>query len=511
MGISFNAAALLNGDGIDVNGVVTELQAAQSGQVTAWQEDQTTLQTQATAISTINSDLSNLATAAQGLTGSNGALTGVTASSSESAIVNATAAAGAASADYTVVVSSLASTGTLYTDSVANASTSILADGQPSGELTFQIGGSSGTTAAIAITASSNDTLTALAQSINTQSTANKWGVTASVITDANGAHLAIYSNATGSSGALALSTVSGANTTTLTFEPPVGGTNANITINGVPYASTTNTVTGAIADVTLNLVSADSATPVAVTVGPDTTAITNSINNFVTEYNTVIGDINNQFAINSATNTQGPLGSDTYLRDLQSSLLAQVSYTTTDPTSVSSGLTNLASLGIVVNQDGTLTVNTSPIDTASEYSPGYSDVLANNLSAVQNFFTNASGTGFADNFSTNLNYLTDPETGILNEDLASNQSQQNSISSEITNFQTQLAAQKVQLDQEFDTVNSSLEAYPFTLQEVTAALGSITTAGATTGTSVNTNTAPTAGESPFGGNSNTNSTGSTS
>jgi flagellar hook-associated protein 2 len=244
MGISFNAASLLNGNGIDVNSVVSEIQSAQTGQLTVWQGDVTTLQTQATALTSINTDLSNLATAVQGLTGAGGALSAVTATSSESAIVNATAQTGAATANYTVVVNGLASTGTLYTDSVASATTSILPSGQSSGNLTFQIGGSSGTTASIAITAGTNDTLTTLANSINTQSTAHNWGVTASVVTDANGAHLALYSNATGSAGALSIP--AGGNTTDLTFEPPVGGTNAEITINGIPYASSTNTVTGA-------------------------------------------------------------------------------------------------------------------------------------------------------------------------------------------------------------------------------------------------------------------------
>ena len=496
MGISFNAAALLNGNGIDVNSVVSELQAAQGGQVTAWQGDVTTLQTQATAIGSINTDLSNLAAAVNGLTGANGALTTVSASSSESAILNATAQTGATAAIYSVVVSGLASTGTLYTDEVANATTSILPGNATTGNLSLQIGGSGGTTADIAIT-SANETLTTLAQSINSQSATNGWGITASVVTDATGARLAIYSQATGSSGALAISSGSGSNTTSLTFEPPVGGTNAIISVNGIPYASTTNTVTGAIPDVTLNLVSADSATPVTVTVGPDTTAITNSINNFVTEYNTVIGDINNQFAVNAATNTQGPLGSDAYLRTLQASLAADVGYTTSDATSVSNGLTSLSSLGIVENNDGTLTVNTAPIDTSTEYSAGFTDVLASNLSGVQNFFTNSSGTGFADTFNAALTSLTDPSEGILNEDLASNQSQQNALTTEITNFQTQLAAQKIQLDSEFDQVNSNLEQYPFTLQEVNAALGSLTVGSTTTtGSTTSTNSAPTAGES---------------
>jgi flagellar hook-associated protein 2 len=314
-------------------------------------------------------------------------------------------------------------------------------------------------------------------------------------VSDASGARLAIYSQSTGSAGALAVTN----NTTTLTFEPPVGGTNAEITINGIPYASTTNTVTGAIPDVTLNLISADSATPVTVTVGPDTTSITNSINNFVTEYNTVIGDLNTQFTVNPCT--EGPVGSDYSLRILQSSLASDATYATSDATSISSGLTSLAALGISTNSDGTLSVDTATLTSA----------LNSNSAAVQNFFTNSNATGFADNFNADLTHLTDPSTGILNEDLAENQSEQNDVTTEITNFQTQAAAQQAQLTQEFDTVNASLEEYPFLLQEVTAALGSLGTASSSTGITPSTNTTPTAGESTSGTGTSTTGTSGTS
>jgi flagellar hook-associated protein 2 len=506
MGISFNAASLLNGNGIDVSAVVSEIQSAQSGQLTAWQGDLTNLQTQATAETSINNDLSNLASAVQGLT--NGALAAVTALSSESAIVSATAQTGATAGNYTVVVTGLASIGTLYTDPIQNANTSILPTGQPSGDLQVQIGGSGGTTANIAITAGSNDTLTTLAQSINTLSATNKWGITATVVTDASGSRLAIYSQSSGDAGALSIP--SDTNTTTLTFEPPVGGTNALISINGIPYESTTNTVTGAIPDVTLTLTSADEDTPVTITVGPDTTAITNSINNFVTEYNTVIGDLNTQFTVNPSTNAEGPLGGDSALRILQSSLASDISYATTDSTSESSGLTNLAALGINLNNDGTLTVNqTATYDSQGNLlQQSLSNVLATNPGALQNFFSNSNSTGFADNLTADLTNLTDPSTGILNADLAENQGEQTDLTSEITNFQTQAAAQQAQLTQEFDTVNASLEEYPFLLEEVTAALGSIGTGTATAGTSPITNTTPTSGESVNGASNTGSATG---
>ena len=485
MGISFNAASLLNGNGIDVSSVVQELQAAESGQLTAWKGDVTTLQTQATAISSISSDLTNLQSAVQQFTDPTGVLSQLTTDSSLSAVVTATAQSGATPGGYSVVVNSLASAGTLYTAALASAKTSILPSGQTTGDLKLQIGGSSGTTADIAITAGSNDTLTTLAQSINSLSATNSWGLTADVVTDASGARLAIYSQATGSPGALAVS----ANTSSLAFQPPLGGTDAEITVNGIPYASTTNTVIGAIPDVTLNLTSADPATPVTVTVSPDSTAVDNAVYNFVTEYNTVISDINKQFTYNSSTKTEGPLGSDTSLRVLQSSLLNDVAYATTDSTSQSSGLSTLAALGITMNNDGTLTVNTSKLN----------DAVTSNASAVTNFFTNATATGFADSFSADIDNLTNPTSGPLAADLASNQSQQAALGTEIQNFQTQLAAQAVYLTLEFSQVNATLEEYPFLLQTVNTELGSLSSSGSSTAaTTTNTNTTPTAG-TPIG------------
>lgn len=160
----------------------------------------------------------------------------------------------------------------------------------------------------------------------------------------------------------------------------------------------------------------------------------------------------------------------------------------------MSSGLTNLASLGIVSNPDGTLTVNQTAIDTATDYSPGFNDVLTSNLAAVQNFFTNANSTGFADNLKTALSSLTDPTFGMLSQDLASNTSQQNTLTTEISNFQTQLSAQTTQLDQVFDNLNATLEEYPFALDEVTEELASMTSGASTATPITNSNTAPTAG-----------------
>lgn len=573
MGISFNAAQLLNGNGIDVNSLVSQIQSEESGELTVWQQEQTTLQTQATALTSINNDLNSLQSAVAALSDPTGALASMSATSSIPAILTATAQNSAPAGNHTITVTALASAGTVYTNPVSGGATasflpsgatggdlklqigsttedipitagsndtlntlvsyinqqstannwgvtatvlndasgarlaiysqatgttgalaitsntttgttlntadvsdptaSILPSGQQSGDIQLQIGGSGGTSVDIPITAGSNDTLNTLASYINTQSTQNNWGVTANVVQDANGYHLTISSQTQGLAGALAFTT----NTTTLTvnnpatnltFEAPVGGTNANLTIDGIPFSSTTNTVTNAIPGVTLNLVSAEPGVPLQLSIGPDTSDVSTAINNFVTAYNTVIDDINQQYTVNTTTNSEGPLGSDGSLRQLQSSLLSDVNYSASGNSTLANlGYVNLAALGINMNDDGTLTVDSTTLN----------NVLTSNPSAVLTFFQNsASGSppGFATAFNTDLTNLTDPTDGVLNLDLAQNNTEQTDLSTEISNFQAQMATQKQQLIDEYSQVNAQLEEYPYLLAEVTATLGNI-------------------------------------
>ncbi|MBV8052861.1 MAG: flagellar filament capping protein FliD, partial [Acidobacteriaceae bacterium] len=347
---------------------------------------------------------------------------------------------------------------------------SILPDGQGTGDIQLQVSGAGGTIRDIPISAGNNDTLAALAGYINSQNTQNNWGVTATVVQDSGGYHLVITSQAKGPAGALAFN----ANNTNLTatnnpamnlkFEVPVGGTNANLTVDEIPFSSTTNTVNGAIPGVTLNLVSAEPDVPLQLAVSPDTTQATNAVNTFITAYNALITAINQQFTVNTTTNTEGPLGSDSSLRQLQSSLLNDISFSPPG----SNNLVNLVSLGITTNDDGTLTLGTAPDGRT------LNDLLSSDPGAVQAFFQNTANTGFANNFHKDLTSLTDPSQGILNLDLAQNNTEQTNLGDDISNLQGRLATQKQQLINEFSQVNATLEEYPYLLAEITAQLGNI-------------------------------------
>jgi flagellar hook-associated protein 2 len=288
----------------------------------------------------------------------------------------------------------------------------------------------------------------------------------------------------TGAPGALAITN----NSTGLTFDTPVGGTNASFNIDGVPFSSTTNTVANAIPGVTLSL-NGTSASQVQLTIAPDATQASAALTNFVTAFNKVINDINTQFTVNASTNTEGPLAADSSLRSLQSSLLANVNYSP----SGSGSLTSLASLGINLNSDGTLTIDNTTLSNAFNTSPA----------SFQAFFQNSTNTGFANNFNADLTNLTDPLNGIFNADLAGNSTQARELTNQISDLQANLAAQQQQLTTRCAQVNATLEAFPFLLQEVSAELGAIS--GITSGGSSSpfftpqgpTNTTPATGNVP--------------
>ncbi|MGA8837760.1 MAG: flagellar filament capping protein FliD [Candidatus Sulfotelmatobacter sp.] len=575
MGVSLNPSTILSGQGIDVSSVVSQIIGEQSGQLTIWQGQQTTLATQEGLLEGEENNLTSLQTAVAALADPTGALAAQAATSSDSSVLTATAQTNAVTATHSIVVNNLATTGTLYTDPIADGpNASILANGETTGDIQLQVGGSGNTPFDIPITQGSNDTLTTLAAYINTQSTANNWGVTASIVSDTSGSRLALFSQSSGTAGALAITTNTttgaentantedlasagtsilpagqttgtiqlqlggsggttenlaitagsndtlntlanyintqstanswgvtatvvndaggyhlsisssasgtpgdvafGTNTTNLipianlNFDTPVGGTNASLTIDGVPFTSSSNIVTGAIQGVTLSLVGQSPGTPpetVQLTVGPDQNQITNAVNNFVSAYNSVVSTINSQYVVDpTGTIPAPPLESDISLRSLQTSMLTDASYAIGG----NSGLVNLASLGINMNNDGTLTVGSNASGET------FADVLATNPTAVQSFFQNSGGTGFANNFNTDLTNLTAPASGPLNVDLAQDQAEGTDLGTTITNFQTNLTTQTAALTAQYDSVNASLQSYPLLLQEITETLGTL-------------------------------------
>ena len=91
------------------------------------------------------------------------------------------------------------------------------------------------------------------------------------------------------------------ANSTNVTFHKSVTGADAGFSLDGIPLASTTNTVSAPLPGVTLNLLGASPGTPVTISVAPVTAGITQAINDFVSAYNSAINANNGISSIDTA------------------------------------------------------------------------------------------------------------------------------------------------------------------------------------------------------------------
>ncbi|MGB8011377.1 MAG: flagellar filament capping protein FliD [Terriglobales bacterium] len=437
---SILAALGSSSSGINVTEAVDSAIAAMSAPMNEWQSEQSALATKTSDLNQIQTDVNALETSLSALQDSSGALASLTATSSDNAVVNATASAGAAVGTHVVVVNNIATTASAYSSSVATSTTALGA-----GSFTLTVGTGTPTTITIG---SGVNTLDDVASDIN----GLNLGVTASIVTDSSGARLSITSNSTGSAAGFTLGNVTGG----LTFTQPSTGEDASLTVDGIPIDSASNTVAGAVNGLTLNLTGADPGGQVSITVAPDTTTISEAIATFVGDYNTAMADVNTQYTV-GATNQEGPLAGDPTISMLQDALLSVASYS-----GGSNGVSTLADLGITMNKDGTLTLDSSTLTSA----------IQNNFSAVQTFMQGASSTGFAASLNNQLDTLTTAASGAFTVDLQSISSENSDLQDRINNFQAYLNTQQTRLTAEYSQADIALQELPMELKQISAELG---------------------------------------
>ncbi len=438
---SLLSAAGSSSGGIDVNSTVAQLIDAERARERQWQSQQNALQTQAASLNVINNLVSTLTDKLNLLKDPVGAFTARTASSSQPNIVGASAAAGATPANHIVVVNNVATTGAWYSSSVAAGTTPLAA-----GSFDLKVGSGSTTTITVG---SGVNTLNDLATSINNQNL----GVTATVVNDANGARLALVSTNSGSAADFTIS-----NATGLTFTRAVSGANASLTVDGIPINSASNTVTGVIAGVTFNLASAAPGTPVSVSVSNDSSQVSQAVSDFVTAYNAAITNVNSQFSFNQTTQTAGPLSGDSTIRLLQSSLLGIGGYSS----STSGSISTLGDLGISMNKDGTLSLDSSKLNSA----------LQNNFSSVQTFLQGTASNGFAASLVSQLSTFSDPISGAFTIDLQSINNETSDLQDQIDNFEVFISGETTRLTAVYNQVDIILQQLPLIQKQIDAQLG---------------------------------------
>ncbi len=436
------------GTGLNVTELVAEAIQADSAPLTLIEDQQTQLSAETAALTNISDDLFTLQNAVNNLTDLTGALSSEQAVSSDSTILTATASTTAQQATHNIVVNSLATTSTYYTNPATLPATgdTALATG---GTFTITAGGQS---ASITID-SSNNTLTELASAIN--SSAVGGAVTATVIQDSSGARLAVVSNTSGSAGDFTISDPG--NSTGLDFTKPITGTDASLTVDGVPITSSSDIVTGAIPGVTLDLAGANPNETVSLGVQADDSQVISAVNQFVTAYNQVISDLNAQTNVNSTTGSTGVLASDSTISFVQDALFNAINYTG------SGSISSLASLGVSVQDDGTLQLDTATLTNA----------LNGNFSAVQNFFQSASS-GAGQALTAALSNLTDPTQGPVALDLQGIAQTQTDLTNQVNDIDTNLLQEQQTLTDKYSAVNVVLQELPVLQQQISSQLAGL-------------------------------------
>jgi flagellar hook-associated protein 2 len=449
VGLSFGSAT--SGAGFDVSSTVSQIVTNLQSVETPWKTQLTALQAQDTQLTSLGKELSTLTTDLQNLTDATAVMATKDGASSDTSALSLTSASSAAVAGtHTIIVQNLAQTSTAASGVVATSD--VL-----SGSVTIRVG--SGTAQTVSVN-SSTPTLAGLAVAINAASI----GVTATVLTDTNGARLSIVSSTGGGAGALTVSsaltdTSSTSTDQSVSLTQIQAGKDANITVDGVPLTSASNTVTNAIPGVTFQLLSVPaSSESIQVSITNDTSSVSTAVSTFVSDYNTVMKAINTQEGKDSSGNAE-PLYGTSILARLQQSLQSAMSGV------FGTGSVNSAyALGITANQDGTISLNTDTL----------TSILSTNYSDVTSFFQDAGK--FGASFATTLNQLgSSYSTGAISLALKENANQEATLNDDISNEDTLIATQKANLTTELNLANEILQAIPEQINQINEMYSAVT------------------------------------
>ena len=328
------------GSGYDTQAIVKALvgaeKAPKQAQITDQQKDTTI---QLSGVGSVKSALEAYRAAIAKLNNVS-AFNGLAATSSEEKNVKVTLGDGASSGKYVVVVNDLA-TSSKVTSKVFEGGASGSANSTDEAQtLTITQSGKS-----YDVLVPGGATLQEVRESINTQLSAQ--GISANVLSDANGARLVIGSNTTGVDTDI---TLSGDSELAQGYDKGTPAQNAKYTIDGIAMESTSNKVTSAISGVSLELLAKDKDKPITISVASNTDTLKTSVQSFVTAYNALMTSINTQTKVtatgDSATTTAGALTGDASMRQLVNNLRSELVNG-----SGSGAISSLAQMGITTDQ----------------------------------------------------------------------------------------------------------------------------------------------------------------
>jgi flagellar hook-associated protein 2 len=387
--------------------------------ITALQNRDADVLQQKNLLGQLQSTVSNLGSSLSAL-GTLAAQQAIGATSSDPTVVSATATGASSPASYTVdSITSIASAASERSlNPVADSSSTQVS---ANGSMELMVGSKS-----YSFTLG-NNTLIGLRDKINSQGA----GVTASILTTADGNYLSVSSNTTGR-GEIQLIDDPGtgnANIQLLTATNP--GSSAQFQLNGIDVTQSSNLVNGIVPGLTLNLLGSTDK-PVSVTLSSDSSQLSSALQTFTSAYNAVRHALNSQ---------EGPaaglLSGDTVITQLEDGMRKLAAFHASG-----GSIAALSGLGITFDTAGQASFDPSVVSNLSD----------TQISDAFKFIGSAS-TGLG-GLSRTFSQIGDPVSGLIQTEQAgltrTDQSLEDQVSkrtARLTAMQNNLAAQLQKAD----------------------------------------------------------------
>ncbi|AMX03162.1 flagellar hook-associated protein 2 [Microbulbifer thermotolerans] len=373
------------GSGLDLNGLLEQLESAERQQLTPIVAQQQSYQAKISAFGQLESALDSLRQAATELSEVDG-FADVKSSLSGDGL-SATVGDEAVVGSYEIDITQRARSYSIATLGVADKEGTLGA-----GTISFTLG--NGDSFSVAVT-ENESSLEGIRDAINAADN----GVVASIVNDGSAQpyRLVLSSAETGTEAAIAsvdFGTGGLGDHLSLDAATEVSAQNAQLTVNGIDITSQGNRVEDAIQGVTLDLEETGS---VSLEITRDTSAIEGKIKGFVSAYNNLQNTISSLTSYDQESGTAGVLIGNYTVQSVESRLRS----TLTDVLTSSGAFKSLSDLGITLEVEGTLSLDEDALG----------DLVAEQLDDLTDFFAGvADEDGLADRLDTVLGAMLDDD-----------------------------------------------------------------------------------------------------
>lgn len=335
------------GSGLDVNGLVTQLVAAErQPQQQRINTSEAKANVRLSALGSFRAALAGLQTAARALDGNSDFGRVLRVNVDATAPFTGRASSSAVAGSYDVEVLALARTHKLASGTVASAATPI-----GPGSLNFTVNGESMTVSL----GNASDTLADLRDAINAAT--DNPGVNASLVHETGGTRLVLTARQPGLAAAVA---VSG---TLLSFSEVQPAADAQVRIDGFDVQAAGNTVTNAVDGLTLELTKAEPGRVVRMEIQPDRDAAAQALRNFTSSYNAMSTALVALSRYNPETRTAAALNGDSSVRSVLQQLRSMLG-------GDADSYERLRALGLSAATDGSLQLDESRLQQSLASNP---------------------------------------------------------------------------------------------------------------------------------------------